>query len=505
MIAAYSIVLFLGICLAKRHIVLLKDDLSAESIQSHEEWIKASNIPEHTIKGFGVGGLKGYTADISESEAAQLRKRSDVLMVEENKEYTIQLSMGESLSAGMPDLMLTREEYKLLYAPSEVSPSTISISTEHNREDLSAHANVLKGRRHFRKNPVKKIFRKHRNKPHPLFKFSSRRVSSIQRIKSKPISITPMPIPHTRELTGEKEYAAAIKKLHYPFTTSNLKARADAPWGLSRLAQGSKIYSEDTFVYPKSAGSGVYVYVLDTGIENTHDELKGRVKTGINIVGGNLDAMDDHGHGTHCAGIIGGKTVGVASNATLIPVKILTDEGKGSTEYAVLGLIYAMKSHHQRIKTEKHPKAIINMSLGGVKSEVLKEIAKKAVGTGLVIIAAGGNNASNACEYSPASITKVITVGAIDKNDEIAEFSNTGPCVDVYAPGVGIRSSFLNNTMRELSGTSMAAPHVAGLAALYLGESYQSPEDLKMLIKTDAFKSDLIKIASAKVLNLRLE
>ncbi|KAI5134119.1 cerevisin [Nematocida ausubeli] len=504
MVVAVHLILLLGMCLAKRHIVLLKDNLSAESIQSHEDWLKTTEIPSGQIKAFGVAGIKGYSADFSHTTANKLRERDDVLLVEENNEYTIQISMGKEVADDMAGLVVTHEEYKLLYAPIEAERENNAIHAGYVKREASAQTNLIKGKRHFRKNPVKKIYRKNRKAPHPLLRLRQS-ASAHEGMKKQEVPVVLPPPRKTRDLEKGKEYHTAFERLHYPFPSIKLLARVDVPWGLSRISQGNTVYTEDTFVYPRSAGSGVYVYVLDTGIEDTHDELKGRVERGINIVGGNLDARDDHGHGTHCAGIIGGKTVGVASNVKLVPVKILTEEGKGSTEFAVLGLIYAMKSHHQKLKTQKHPRAIINMSLGGVKSDVLKEIAKRAVETGLTIVAAGGNNASNACEYSPASINKVITVGAIDQHDEIAEFSNTGSCVDVYAPGVAIPSSFINNTIRELSGTSMAAPHVAGLAALYLGEEYMAPDDLKVLIKTDAFKSDLIRIASAKVLNLRLE
>ncbi|KAH9386665.1 cerevisin [Nematocida major] len=469
----------LGLCTAesKRYVVLLKDDLPAQSIQSHSNWLESAGVKQGTVKGFGVGGIRGYSADLDDAAVHALRKREDVHAVEENKEYTIQMSMQKTEEIGAWGFS------SLVLAPKKAAPVKKKIKPMHN---------VIKGRRHFRKNPVKRILRRSRPLPHPIFGHSER--IAMENVESR-----------IRELESEKEYLLAFKKLHYPFTSSSLSARVSVPWGLSRMSQGREILAEDTFVYPKTAGKGVRVYVLDTGVEETHSELQGRVERGINVVGGNLETLDDNGHGTHCAGIIAGRTVGVAKNARIVPVKILSEEGKGSTEYAVLGLVYAMKMHHQNIKTEKHPRAVVNMSLGGVNSEVLRVIVEKAVLAGLTIVAAGGNNAENACSYSPASISQVITVGAIDRKDEIAPFSNTGACVDVYAPGVDIVSSYLNGTMKSMSGTSMAAPHVAGLAALYLGEEYLPPVDLKMLIKNDSYKSDLIRIASAKILNMRLE
>lgn len=488
------VLIVLSVVCAKRYVVLLKDGLSVESIQSHNEWLHSTAVQGDSIKGFGVAGIKGYAAEMPEHVATQLKKRKDVLLVEENQEYKIQISAEEELLKLSQEIIPELNNYNLLYSSASYK------NLKDHRRTLKSEHNVIKGRRAFRKKPVKKIYRKHRKHAHPLFGFSTKsQIITLNDLNS------PTDFERIREVNNGKEYFAAVERLHYPFASTNLTARISVPWGLSRLSQGKKVYSDNTFLYPTSAGKGVYVYVLDTGIESEHEELKGNVEKGINIVGGTIDAADDHGHGTHCAGIIAGKTVGVAKNARLIPVKILTHEGTGSTEFAVLGLIYVMKSHHQRLKTEKHPKAVVNMSLGGVKSEVLKEIAKRAVTAGLTIVAAGGNNAENACGYSPASISKVITVGALDKQDEIAPFSNTGSCIDVYAPGVEITSSFLNNTMKSLSGTSMAAPHVSGLAALYLGEEYETPENLKTLIIRDAYKSDAIRIASAKILNLRLE
>lgn len=486
------ILLFFGMCYAKRYVVLFKHDISSESVQAHEKWLETEEVEGDTIKGFGAGGVRGYSADMPESLAEQIRKRKDILAIEENAEYSIQIEEKEHPLELYPYFIT--QEYKMDY----YNPLVIPGDTRAIYSQVKTQHNVIKGRRPFRKNPVKKIFRKNRNKPHPLFGFSA---MSRPIVVPSPGAITP---PRKGKLQNISQIAL-FKKLHYPFFSANLEARSSAPWGVSRMSQGKTVYNLDTFIYPKSAGKNVTVYVLDTGIEADHDELKGRVAQGINIVDGNLNPKDDHGHGTHCAGIIAGKTVGMAKNATLVPVKILTSEGKGTTEFAVLGIIYAMKSHHQRIKTEKNPRSVVNMSLGGINSEILKQVANRAVAAGLTIVAAGGNDASNACEFSPASIHEVITVGAINREDEIAEFSNTGKCINVYAPGVEIVSSHLNNTLKALSGTSMAAPHVSGLAVLYLGDDYKGPYSLKTLIETDAHRSGRIKIATAKILNLRLE
>ncbi|KAI5181701.1 cerevisin [Nematocida sp. AWRm80] len=613
----------------KKYIVLLKDNLSESSVQEHSKWLYSNGVYHQDMKGFSVNTLQGYSAEMNSDTASALRNRPDVLAVEENQEYQIQVYNGASLlnrSSNASERVFTckttskkhspkglkrifpsgaqtkrvsidkreRQKNTSMYSPylkSINTPSTIIVGeftgaspdgllnalleSVQNELDDTAYLysepiglmhNILKGRRHFRKNPVKKIFRRspgkwtsrkqlalrlwpqmHSNKILPLAIHAhsqqspqvihkkqsipqtraqtkvSQGTKSQKNTKSSSATMikktnifsknklssqsteTPTPICSTCEIKDSAQANSILEKMHYPAYTQNISIQGTVPWGLSRLSQRGEVYTLSNYIYPTSAGSGVTVYVLDTGIESTHPELDGKVLPGINVIDGTLNAEDDNGHGTHCAGIIGGRSVGVAKKTSLVPVKILSAEGRGTTESTVLGLVYVMKEHHRKLKETKHPKTVVNMSLGGVKSSVLKEIAKRAISMGISIVVAGGNNASNACEFSPSSIHEVITVGAIDQADEIAHFSNTGSCVDLYAPGVKILSSHLNGVQKELTGTSMAAPHVAGLAALYLGEGYHSPSDLRLLIKTDSFSSGSIKIASSKILNLRLQ
>jgi len=229
-----------------------------------------------------------------------------------------------------------------------------------------------------------------------------------------------------------------------------------------------------------SGGEGAHVYVLDTGIRTTHEDFTGRAIPAYDVFGGakrvcNGDAtcaMDRQGHGTHCAGTVGGARSGVAKKTTLYAVKVLSDSGRGSTAGIVQAIDWTIKNH-------KKP-AVMSMSLGGGRSTALNAAVKKAQQAKVDVVVAAGNSRTDACRFSPASEPLVITVGATSQNDARASFSNYGRCVDIFAPGQGILSatSTSNNAYRSLSGTSMACPHVAGAAALLLAKEKSMGRDL---------------------------
>lgn len=526
--------LFLLAVLAKRYVVILSDSLSQEEIQAHREWVSERKAHIKEAKTFSAPGVFGYTAAMSKEEAEELRKRPEISHVEENQEYSIQVSEGLGGSDGMGRMgtmdggdgriysggiydkisvydqiseRIYNDVAELIYNgkretisnnhldhldhPIHINhpdhPNHPTDPTHHPYAPVSMYHNVLRGRRHFRRKSVKKIFRRNRKYLHPVLPFSVSREKTAGKVSRQ-----------------EAATSLVFEKMHYPASSRNLEVQETDSWGLSRISQREQVYSLDTYIYPKSAGAGVSVYVLDTGVEANHPDLSGKVAQGINVIGRDLDPSDDNGHGTHCAGIIAGSSRGVAKNAKVVPVKILSAIGKGTTENTILGLVYVMKEHHKRQKDQEKPKSVVNMSLGGMNSLALGAVVKKALGMGIHIVAAGGNNAGDACDFSPASIKGVITAGATNIKDEIAQFSNTGGCVNVYAPGVDIKSAYLHSSEKSLSGTSMASPHVAGLVALYLSEEYKSPEEMKLLLQSDSFKSGLIKIASSKILNLRL-
>ena len=238
-----------------------------------------------------------------------------------------------------------------------------------------------------------------------------------------------------------------------------------ATWGIDRIDQRSLPLST-TFSY-LNTGVGVRAYIVDTGIRLTHTDLAGRAVTGYDAVTAGGTANDCNGHGTHVAGTVGGTVYGVAKAATLVAVRVLDCAGSGTTAGVIAGVDWVANNH---VKP-----AVANMSLGGGASTTLDNAVKNAVAKGVTFAVAAGNGnifgmAQNACNYSPARVPEAITVGATTKTDAKASYSNYGTCVDIFAPGSSVTSAWHTNdtATNTISGTSMASPHVAGVAALYL-------------------------------------
>lgn len=240
-----------------------------------------------------------------------------------------------------------------------------------------------------------------------------------------------------------------------------------APWGLARISHRHRNHSSpDTYHYSDSAGRGARVYVIDTGIRVSHQEFGGRAVWGANFIDGSPDT-DEDGHGTHVAGVVAGRTYGVAKQATVVAVKVLDHSGTGSMSGLLQGLNWAVADAKKHGVSDK---AVVNLSLTGAYTQSVNDGVKAATEAGLVVVSAAGNDHSNATEWSPASARTAITVGATDRNDQRAEFSNWGEGVDIFAPGVGVLSAFRgrDHANATMSGTSMATPHVAGLAAYFI-------------------------------------
>lgn len=287
-------------------------------------------------------------------------------------------------------------------------------------------------------------------------------------------------------------------------TKSTLMTQEDAPWGLKRLSKAAVnpeqslqsifAFEEDSYRYPSSAGKDVDVYIIDTGINVDHEDFEGRATWGKTIPLFDLD-IDGNGHGTHCAGTIGSKTYGVAKKANLIAVKVLRTSGFGTNSDVIKGVEWVSKQH--RLKSRKGGrKSVANMSLGGGRSITLEKAVNRAVEAGVHFAVAAGNDAEDACEYSPAAASGPITVGASTSSDAMAYFSNYGKCVDIFAPGLDIKSTWIGSkdAVNTISGTSMASPHVAGVLALYLGEGSWTPKALKEELKTRAIKKAIQSI-----------
>ena len=239
-----------------------------------------------------------------------------------------------------------------------------------------------------------------------------------------------------------------------------------ATWGLDRIDQRTLPF-DGAFTYSAS-GSGVTAYIIDTGIRSSHSEFGGRATSGFDAVDGG-SADDCNGHGTHVAGTVGGSTFGVAKSVSLVAVRVLNCSGSGTTSGVIAGIDWVTANH-----APGQP-AVANMSLGGGASSALDAAVNNSINDGVTYAVAAGNGnfvgiAQDACKSSPARVAAALTIGAAASNDRKASWSNYGKCVDWFAPGVSITSSWYTSDTdtNTISGTSMATPHTAGVAAQYL-------------------------------------
>jgi subtilisin family serine protease len=239
----------------------------------------------------------------------------------------------------------------------------------------------------------------------------------------------------------------------------------NATWGPSRISQRDKLNNPPfEYRYDKNSGSGINIYIVDTGINIDHIEFEGRASWGYTAIKG-ASNKDKNGHGTHCAGISASKTYGVAKKANLIAVKVLDDNGDGTTASIIAGIDWVINHN-----SEDKPK-VISMSLGSKSpGNWLNEPAENAVKNGIVTVVSAGNDNADACKYTPSGAPSVITVANSDINDKKYPDSNYGKCIDIIAPGTNIISTWAgrNTATFAATGTSMACPHVAGIAANYL-------------------------------------
>ncbi|MCX2970948.1 MULTISPECIES: S8 family peptidase [Streptomyces] len=231
----------------------------------------------------------------------------------------------------------------------------------------------------------------------------------------------------------------------------------NATWGLDRIDQRNRPL-DGTYTY-NNDGSRVTAYIIDTGIDTSHPDFGNRARNVFDAFGGN--GRDCNGHGTHVAGTVGGKTYGVAKNVELRGVRVLNCQGSGSYSGIIAGFDW--------VRENAVKPAVANASLGGGYSSAVNNAASALNNSGVFLAVAAGNSNADACNYSPASARGVISIAASDSSDRKASFSNYGRCTDLYAPGVSITSTRMGGGTTQLSGTSMASPHVAGVAALYKG------------------------------------
>ncbi|KAH3687452.1 hypothetical protein WICPIJ_001562 [Wickerhamomyces pijperi] len=254
---------------------------------------------------------------------------------------------------------------------------------------------------------------------------------------------------------------------------SEFDTQNGAPWGLARISHRDSLSlgSFNKYLYDSEGGEGVTSYVIDTGVNTSHDDFEGRAVWGKTVPSGDAD-IDGNGHGTHCAGTIGSKHYGVAKKAKIVAVKVLRSNGSGTMSDVVKGVEYAANAHAKAVSenAKGFKGSTANMSLGGGKSPSLDLAVNAAVKAGIHFAVAAGNDNQDACNYSPAAAENAVTVGASTLGDARAYFSNWGECVDLFGPGLNILSTYIgsNTATATLSGTSMASPHVAGLLTYFL-------------------------------------
>jgi len=291
---------------------------------------------------------------------------------------------------------------------------------------------------------------------------------------------------------NDRTLAAMIKDPRVDFIeqdqimTTNA-VQSNATWGLDRIDESD--LPLDSFYEFNFDGTGVDAYVIDTGIRTSHNDFGGRVSSGFTAINDGQGTNDCNGHGTHVAGTVGSQTYGVAKNVNLIAVRVLGCNGSGSNSGVIDGVNYVAQ-------VASGP-SVANMSLGGGNSAALDRAVENAIDQGIIFVVAAGNDNANACSGSPNRVGPALTVGATTSSDSRSSFSNFGSCVDLFAPGSGITSTWStsNSATNTISGTSMAAPHVAGVVALYLDQvPSASPTQVESVIESAAVSGRLSSI-----------
>ncbi|WP_461022291.1 S8 family peptidase [Thalassiella azotivora] len=266
-------------------------------------------------------------------------------------------------------------------------------------------------------------------------------------------------------------------------------SQSNATWGLDRVDQRNLPLNR-TYTWTPT-GSGVDAYIIDTGVLTSHQEFSGRTASGYSAVNDGRGTTDCNGHGTHVAGTVGGTTYGVAKGVTIIPVRVLGCDGSGSNSGVIAGMDW--------VANNASGPSVANMSLGGGASTATDAAVNRMVSAGVTVVVAAGNENQNACNVSPARAPAALTVGSTTNSDARSSFSNYGSCVDVFAPGSNITSAWYtsNSATNTISGTSMASPHGAGVAALYLqGAPNASPATVNNAIVSTSTPNVLSGVGS---------
>ncbi|WP_327417761.1 S8 family peptidase [Streptomyces sp. NBC_01233] len=271
-------------------------------------------------------------------------------------------------------------------------------------------------------------------------------------------SASGMTVKEAKRLAADPAVGTVVQNKRFHINETQEKPPS---WGLDRIDQAATA-GDDKYTYPDGGGEGVTAYVIDTGVRISHKDFGGRAGHGFDAIDNDDTADDGNGHGTHVAGTIAGTSHGVAKKAKVVAVRVLDDNGSGTTEQVVAGIDWVTKNHSGP--------SVANMSLGGGADEALDAAVKRAVASGVTFSVAAGNESSDAGQGSPSRVPEALTVASSTEGDQQSDFSNFGSVVDLYAPGSEITSAWKDSdtAVKTISGTSMAAPHVAGAAALYL-------------------------------------
>ncbi|KAH7135755.1 peptidase S8/S53 domain-containing protein [Dendryphion nanum] len=287
----------------------------------------------------------------------------------------------------------------------------------------------------------------------------------------------------------------AVIKASFNIEKRAYVTQSSATWGLGRLSSVNR--GSSTYKYDDTAGAGTCAYIIDTGIFTTHPDFEGRATHLANYAGDGT-TRDGNGHGTHVAGTIGSKTWGVAKKTKLYAVKVLGVDGSGTNSGVIAGINFAAQDSQSRAGCKG--KSVGNLSLGGSKSTAVNTAARNAVTAGLFLAVAAGNEKEDAANSSPASEPTAFTVGATDSSDRISTFSNFGSVVDIFAPGTSITSTWIDGKTNTISGTSMASPHIAGLAAYLIAlENLSGPTAIGNRIKALGSKSKITGVPTGTV------
>lgn len=336
-----------------------------------------------------------------------------------------------------------------------------------------------------------------RNEDYVILDVKATRASAVADELASALGTSPSVVGKDKSSTTFVVPASAVAKLS---DTSGITATADSPvkstaeqtpvpsWGLDRI-DATDVALDNSYKYV-STGSSSYVYVIDTGVYSGHSDLAGRVTSGYSAVNDGNGSEDCNGHGTHVAGTIAGSQYGVAKSTRIVAVRVLDCAGSGYSSSVVAGINWVIQSH-------PGGSGIINMSLGGGANSAIDTAVADATAAGLTVVVAAGNSSADACSSSPARAPSAITVGAIDRTDAQASYSNYGSCVDIWAPGTGITSSWIGGSTatRTISGTSMASPHVAGLAAR-LAQAVPGISNSEIVSKLTANKSTTLAVST---------